>query len=117
MKAAMWLIVRAFYARKNFDGMALIVNTVHDAAYVDSSEEVALMAAAVLHACMEAASDFMEYWFKWHIPLPVPSDTSWGTSMADEDKIPGLLEHAAPLRTELRKQYMGGYTPSYLKVN
>ena len=115
MKAAMWLTVRAFYARKNFYGLALIVNTVHDAAYVDSSQEVAIQAAAVLHACMEAASDFMEYWFKWAIPLPVPSDTSWGASMADEDKIPDLMEHAAPLRIELRKQYMGGYVPSYLQ--
>jgi hypothetical protein len=64
---------------------------------------------------MEAASDLIEYHFDWKIALPVPSDTSWGDSMMDEEKIPGLKEHAAKLRTELREQYMGGYVPSYLQ--
>jgi hypothetical protein len=63
---------------------------------------------------MEGASDLMEKWFGWTIPVPVPSDTSWGTSMMDEDKIPDLKERAAVLRIELRQQYMGGYTPSFL---
>jgi DNA polymerase I-like protein with 3'-5' exonuclease and polymerase domains len=114
MKAAMWLMVRAWYARKNFGGLSLLVNTVHDAAYSDSHNSVKLEAAALMHACMEAASDLMEYWFAWTLPLPVPSDTSWGPSMMDEDKIPGLNELAAPLRKQLRDQYMAGYTPSYL---
>jgi hypothetical protein len=114
-KAAMWLSVRAFYARKNFDGKGLLVNQVHDAEYADAAPEVAFEVACLLHACMEAASDFMEYHFKWPIALPVPSDTSWGVSMMDEDRIDGLKEHAAKLRTELREQYMGGYTPSYLQ--
>lgn len=73
MKAAMWLIVRAMYARKNFDGLALIVNTVHDAAYLDADGKVAFEAAALLHACMELASEFMESWFTWPIPVPVPA--------------------------------------------
>ena len=113
-KAAMWLSVRAFYARQNFGGLGLLVNQVHDAEYADADPSVAFEVASLLHACMEGASDFMEYWFKWPIPVPVPSDTSWGASMMDEDKIPGLKEHAAKLRTELRQQYMGGYVPSYL---
>lgn len=114
MKAAMWLSVRAFYARRNFGGKALIVNTVHDAAYLDAHEAVAFEAAALLHACMEAASDFMEWYFGWRIPVPVPSDTTWGLSMIEEQKIPGLKDRAATLRTELRNTYMNGYTPSYL---
>lgn len=113
-KAAMWLCVKAFYARGNFGGLAVLVNQVHDAVYVDAEDSVAFEAACLLHACMEAASDFMEYWFKWPIPVPVPSDTSWGASMMDEDRIPGLKERAAVLRTELRQQYLQGYTPSYL---
>jgi DNA polymerase I-like protein with 3'-5' exonuclease and polymerase domains len=113
-KAAMWLSVRAFYQRENFGGLALLVNQVHDAEYVDADDSVAHEAACLLHACMEAASDFMEYWFDWPIPVPVPSDTSWGLSMMDEEKIPGLKERAAKLRTELRQQYMDGYVPSYL---
>jgi DNA polymerase-1 len=114
-KAAMWLSVRAFYAKQNFGGMALLVNQVHDAEYVDAHPDVAFEAACLLHACMEAASDLIEYHFDWKIALPVPSDTSWGASMMDEEKIPGLKEHAAKLRTELREQYMGGYAPSYLQ--
>lgn len=113
-KAAMWLSVRAFYARENFSGLGLLVNQVHDAEYADADDSVAFEVACLLHACMEAASDFMEWWFKWPIPVPVPSDTSWGMSMMDEDKIPGLKERAAVLRTELRQQYMAGYVPSYL---
>lgn len=114
-KAAMWLSVRAFYQRDNFGGLALLVNQVHDAEYVDADDSVAYEAACLLHACMEAASDFMEWWFDWPIPVPVPSDTSWGLSMMDEDKIPGLKGHAATLRTQLREQFMAGYVPSYLK--
>lgn len=113
-KAAMWLSVRAFYSQQNFGGLALLVNQVHDAEYVDADDSVAFEAACLLHACMEAASDFMEYTFKWRIPVPVPSDTSWGLNMMEEKKIPGLKEHAAKLRTQLRGEYMNGYTPSYL---
>lgn len=113
-KAAMWLSVRAFYARENFCGLGLLVNQVHDAEYADADDSVAFEVACLLHACMEAASDFMEYWFKWTIPVPVPSGTSWGLSMMDEDRIDGLKERAALLRTELRQQYMAGYVPSYL---
>ena len=114
MKAAMWLIVRAMYAKRNFDGLALIVNTVHDASYLDADGSVAFEAACLLHACMELASEFMEKWFSWPIPVPVPSDTSWGSSMAEEKKIDGLKERAAVLRNELRKQYLGGYRASFL---
>lgn len=112
-KAGMWLAVRAFYARKNFGGRALLVNQVHDAVYVDSHDDTAREAAALLHACMEGASDFMEYAFAWPIPVPVPSDTTWGASMMDEEKILGLKELARPLREQLRREYMGGYTPSF----
>lgn len=114
-KAAMWLSVREFYRRGNFGGLGLLVNQCHDAEYADADDSVAHEVACVLHACMEGASDFMEYWFKWEIPVPVPSDTSWGLSMMDEDKIPGLKDRAKTIRIELRQQYMGGYTPSYLQ--
>lgn len=116
-KAAMWLCVRAFYARGNFGGLALLVNQVHDAVYTDAHHSVAFEAACLLHACMEAASDFMEYAFSWPIPIPVPSDTTWGRSMMDEDSIPRIKEFARPLREQLRREYMGGYVPSFEKPN
>jgi DNA polymerase I-like protein with 3'-5' exonuclease and polymerase domains len=112
-KAAMWLSVRAFYARKNFGGLGLLVNQVHDAEYADAHDDVAFDVACLLHACMEAASDFIAWWFKWDIPVGVPSDTSWGQSMMDEDKIPHLKESAAKLRIELREKYMAGFTPAF----
>lgn len=114
-KAAMWLAVRAFYKRRNFEGLALLVNMVHDALYADSHKSVLMKSGALLHACMEAASDFIEYWFKWEIPVPVPSDTVHGDSMAEETKFGGEFKTlAAQYRDELRAEYMGGYQPSFL---
>lgn len=115
MKVAMWLMVRSWYACENFDGQSLLVNTVHDAAYADSHPDVKDESAALMHACMTGASDFIEYWFNWKLPLPVPSDTVWGASMAEENKYasPAFKQQSSVLRAELRRTYMGGYTPSY----
>lgn len=112
-KAAMELSVRAFYKRRNFGGLALLVNQVHDAEYADAHKTVEVEAAALLHACMEAASDYMEYKFGWHIPVPVPSDTKAGPNMAEGSDVPGLKELAAKFRLELRQDYMQGYVPSF----
>ena len=118
MKAAMWLMIRAWYARKNFNGLSLLVNTVHDAAYSDSHKTVKDEAAALMHACMEGASDFMEWWFKWPLPLPVPSDTVCGANMGEEIKFSGdaFKARSRELRAELRSTYMNGYQPTYLKA-
>jgi hypothetical protein len=89
------------------------VNQVHDAQYADAAAEVAFEAAALLHASMEAASDYMEWRFDWPIPVPVPSDTTWGRSMMEEEPIPGVRARAAELRQDIRRLQMGGYTPSF----
>ena len=112
-KAADYIATREFYRRKNFDHRALLVNQVHDAQYADAHAEVAFEAAALLHASMEAASDYMEWRFDWPIPVPVPSDTTWGRSMMEEEPIPGVRERAAELRLDIRRLQMGGYTPSF----
>lgn len=113
MKAAMWLLVRAFYARRNFGGKALIINTVHDASYIDAHNDVAFEAGALLHACMEAASEQIEFTFGWNVPVPVPSETGWGPNMLEEAHIPGVHERAAEYRKELRMTYMKGYVPTF----
>lgn len=113
-KAALWLAVREFYRLRNFGGLGLLVNQVHDATYADAHKDVALEVAATLHACMEGASDFMEWYFDWPLQLPVPSDTTWGASMMDEESIPGVKERASEIRAELRTRYMDGYTPSFI---
>lgn len=112
-KAAMWLAVRYFYKHRNWGGFALLVNQVHDAIYADARADVAQVSAIALHACMEGASDFMEWFFGWKLPLPVPSDTTWGASMMDDDPVPGI-DQAKAIRTELRNLYMKGHVPSYL---
>jgi DNA polymerase I-like protein with 3'-5' exonuclease and polymerase domains len=113
MKAAMWLAVRRFYRERNFGGLALLVNTVHDAQYVDAHESVKLRAAQLLHACMLEASTLMEWWFGWPLPLPVPSDTMIGANMGEEKPVDGLLNGMPELRSELRSLYINNHVPSF----
>lgn len=118
MKAAMWINVREFYRRENFDGLALLVNTVHDAAYRDAHPSVSLASSELMHACMEAASDFIAYWFKWDIPLPVPSDSVRGANMGEEVKLHSdeFKANVAVLRADLRARYMDGFVPNYMTL-
>lgn len=110
-KAAMWLAVRYFYMHNNFAGKGLLVNQVHDALYVDSGPECTPIAASALHACMVAASEFMEWWFGWEVPVPVPSDTVTGDNMMEENKC-DVSTHVE-IRNQLRKLYMDNYVPSF----
>lgn len=114
-KAAMWLAIRAFYKRGCFGDLALLVNQVHDALYGDFHQDVCDEASALLQACMEAASDWMEYYFGWYIPVPVPSVTEVGMNMmqAKECKAPEWKARVKELRTELRKEYMQGFIPKH----
>lgn len=105
-KAAMWLAVRAFYARNNFDGKALLVSQVHDACYGDFHNDVKDEAAALLHACMESASEFMEWYFGWPQPVHVPSETTYGPSMIEEHEVPNVKQRAQHYRNILRQDYM-----------
>lgn len=113
-KAAMWLAVREYYRIKHFRRQALLVNQVHDALYSDAMEHVAYEAAVVLHACMEEASVFMEYYFGWEVPVPVPSDSTWGASMMEENKIGGNFEEDVKKhRMTVRSKYMNKFNPSF----
>ncbi len=62
---------------------------------------------------MLAASDLMEWYFDWPLQLPVPSDTSWGSSMAEDSYIDGVAERASEIRAELRTLYMDSHVPGY----
>lgn len=113
-KAAMALAIRAYYAHKNFGGLALLVNQVHDALYADSAPEVELQAAALLHACMDEASAYMEFTFKWLIPVPVPTETKSGSSMIEENNMPEEFAlHVKHYRTWVRDRFMPGFVPSF----
>lgn len=120
MKAAMWLAVRAFYRYKNFGGLALLVNTVHDALYADAHNSVRRKVGVVIHASMLAASDLIEYLFGTPVPVPVPSDTGYGPSMYEESSFEdgdAFDASAQTFRAWLRDQFMEGYTPTYLSEN
>ncbi|NUX98765.1 DNA polymerase A family protein [Paraburkholderia sp. JPY169] len=114
-KAGMWLTVRAFYTYKNFNMLALLINQVHDAEYADAHPDVAVKAAALLHACMSEASNFFSWFLQWPIPLPVPTDTVMGHNMGTEEKItdPAFEEMVAKARPWLRKQFMNNYVPTF----
>ncbi len=106
MKAAMYLMVVELYKRKNFDGLACLINTVHDAQYVDAALQVKAQAAALLHACMSVATAYWVHWHRADWEIAVPSDTSWGPSMAVEEPMSGeVLADAAVIVNELREQY------------
>lgn len=113
MKAALWLALRGFYAVKNFQGKAILVNTVHDASYVDAAPSVAANAAALLHGAMEEACALIEQEFSITLPLPVPADTHWGHSMFIEKSIPGLDEKALAARLWLRRNFLNNFKPSW----
>lgn len=115
MKAAMWLAVREFYRNKNWGGLALLVNTVHDAQYADAHPSVRDEVAAVLHSCMESATDFFCYWFKWQLSVPVPSDTVQGANMGEEIpyKSDAFKAQTKQLRSELAARYMENFVPAY----
>lgn len=115
-KAAMWLAVRMFYSANNFDGKALLVNQVHDALMADLHPDEKIRGALYIHACMLEASTFMEYWFKWQQPLGIPSETTVGSSWAEEvaaEIDPDVLHK---VRLWIRDKFIGGHTPSFKEV-
>lgn len=119
-KAAMWLAIKAFYRTDNLKGTCLLVNQVHDALYCDSTEESAWMGAAMLHACMEAASEWMEWRFDWLVPCPVPSETMIGDNMMDEKRPENIdlwKTKVRAIRLRIRELEMDGYLPSFEKEN
>jgi len=118
MKAAMGLMVREFYRMENFGGLALLVNTVHDAAYVDADASVAVQAAQLMTACMYEASAYMSYLFHWEIPIEVPAETKMGSSMIEENDPPeGWKDGVPAMRKDIRNRYMGSFIPVYERTN
>lgn len=113
-KAAMALAIRCFYKRRNFGGLALLCNQVHDALYGDFEQSVYVQAAALLEACMLEASAYMAYLFKWDIKVPVPCETKHGLNMMEEHDMPaGFAIHVAEYRKAIRAEFMKGYVPGY----
>lgn len=105
-KAAMWIAVREYYRRKNWDQRAFLIGQVHDATYGDSAREVHQEAAAVLHCAMELASPFMEAYFGWPQPVYVPSDTTIGANWAGHDKVADFASFTDPIGKDMHARYV-----------
>lgn len=123
-KAAMYLSLRVFYRMYMINpadwlGQALLVNQVHDAIYVDAAGEVANEAAALLEGAMLEASTYMEWWFKWNIPLPVPCETKMGDNMMEERSPDDDLWacHVAEATIFVRENFINNYIPSWERSN
>jgi len=118
-KASMYVSLRAFYRMyvtqpERWLGQALLVNQVHDAVYVDSAAPIATEAAALLHASMLEASVYMEWWFKWQLPLGVPCETKMGDNMMEEHNPPAEFAVLFPeYRMQIRKDFIGNHNPSF----
>lgn len=105
-KAAMWIAVKEYYRRKNFDNLAFLIGQVHDAAYADADKSVHQEAAAVLHCAMELASPFMEAYFGWAQPVYVPSDTTIGANWAGHDKVKDFASFTVPIGADMHARYI-----------
>lgn len=116
MKAAMWLMVRAWYDNRNFGGNSLLINTVHDASYWDCTPEVQRNSAELMQACMEGASVLIEQYLKWKLPLPVPSDTVLGKDMGSEDpcRWPEFRSNVDAALQQLTTTYINNHVASWL---
>lgn len=81
-------IFREFLARDNFDGKALLVNTVHDSIWTDSHESVSLEANRLVRDCCERAPEYYEERYGMKCNVPFPADLEIGMDMLSLHTIP-----------------------------
>lgn len=115
MIAALGLMLREFYRRNNWNGRALLVSTVHDAAYADTAPEVKKEVMHVIHACMSLASVILDVQFNADLQVGVPSETVSGINMKEENHLDFDQELYDNLKQELRERWLGGKFASFEK--
>lgn len=76
-----WLIEENFY-----DGRVVIVNTVHDAIYLDVHNDVLKEVAPILREIMESVPEGMSE-LGYNLTMPYPVDVTAGPNMAEQHKI------------------------------
>ena len=75
---------------------------------------MALDAAALLEACMLEASNFMEWHFAWPLPVGVPTETKYGSSMMEENDLPDCHRpRVREYQAWVRKTYIADNVPTY----
>lgn len=89
MGCAMGRIMRWFIQRDWFDGMACLINNVHDAAYADAHNEVKREVALSMKSIMEDMPRYMtEKWPGYNmLDIPFPAAAEAGPSMYEKEHV------------------------------
>lgn len=85
MAVAMGRILRWLLSNDFMQGKALLINNVHDAAYLDVHKSVAKEVGAAVKYIMESTPEYMDRVLGTKIGhVPFPADCTWGNSMQEE---------------------------------
>ena len=76
------LIVRWLLSKNFYDGKVFIMNTVHDAYYLDVHKDVVDEVAAQLQAIMQYLPAYFSEKYGYNLDVPFPAAVSFGPSMA-----------------------------------
>lgn len=80
------MLIRYFIKHDFYDGLALPINTVHDANYFDCHKSVVRKTALAVECIMESIPEVMNsYWPEFNCEVPFPVAGGAGESMAVED--------------------------------
>ena len=83
VQIALGQLWRWFMKNQNFDGKALMVNTVHDCVWFDIHKDVVAQVVPVCKTIMEGIPHFLEHFFGINCPVPFPVDAEIGDNMLD----------------------------------
>lgn len=72
---------RWFMKNRNWDGKALLVNTVHDCVWADMMKEVMHIVIPGMHVIMEAVPHWLKQTFGLDCPVPFPVEAECGPNM------------------------------------
>lgn len=77
------LLWRWFVKTDNFDGKALLVNTVHDCVWADSHKDVRDRVCHGIKVIMESVPKVLKHYFGMECPVPFPVEVEAGPNMLD----------------------------------
>ena len=80
------LIVRWLISKNFFDGKVALINTVHDAWYLDCHKSVLREVAAGIKVIMESIPETMKA-YGYDLGVPFPAEVEAGPSMYQKEKI------------------------------
>ena len=74
-------LVRWFIGNNNYNGKALLINTVHDSYWIDCHEDIAHIVAADVKRIMEAVPEYLKELYNITANVPFPAEIEVGKSM------------------------------------